>query len=196
MCPIYESDNSQDRFEKDSWRTFEFWEKVEARFLKKRKLWVIATAIVFTGLISIPVIRDRLPKWRSFYLTRKLAAEFNELKSLVATSGEAFEIEFDPSDAMAFTIYRKPSCQSPDRSMFQTGRLGSQQASNEFTLLTPESAEKLGLKPLQSSYCLDPTTGGKDASIGFIPKSDLEASRSDRISVIFLTGESAEISFN
>lgn len=47
MVPIYDSDVAEERWSKAEWRNYELWEKLEQRQIRKKRLWIMATILVF-----------------------------------------------------------------------------------------------------------------------------------------------------
>ena len=80
LAPIHDTDLAKERWEKDDWKNFELWEKLEVRFRRYRMKWVIATVLVFLLISTIPVLKARTLKWNTLEASQVLARELNRLK--------------------------------------------------------------------------------------------------------------------
>ncbi len=200
MAPIHESDVDERRFQSSEWNTYEFWERVEARLLWKRRLWFLLSILAFLSIAAVPVIREGGPKWRAMVLRRHLAAEINRIKRDVASEGVAYTLVFS-APSLIYKIYKSEKCNSKQ---IEYVRSGSIDASNqqELALLSPELGHKMGFVTLVDRFCYDPLLGSEEASqgkdhtgFGILPAKDLTENRVDRLVFLVLSGPSAQISF-
>ncbi len=204
MVPIHESDVAENRWKEDDWRQFELWERIENRFRRKR-LWIIfAVSVVFVAILSIPVIRDRMPKWTALSAVHYLAVEVNKMKVDAASSGTPSRLRIENSEAgPAYSIEKVDSCISPVRiepiargQVFQDPSVGS-----NYLTLEAEAANTLGLERVTQSICYDPildpvsdsTPGVSARAFGIITVKDLAERRLDRITFMNFSGLFAEI---
>jgi hypothetical protein len=219
MVPIYDSDLAEDRWSKAEWSHYELWEKVDQRIRKHKRLWIAATVLVFILLSSIPVIIEQRPKWRSLSAARKLGQEINWMKSEAAIHHSAYRIRFEGTGSLRYEVETADHCGNRgnraamangmgsvtgDPAAFKSVRSGSLLASGDesFVLLSREQGQRLNIPQLLESYCYDPLQGGQAegsaddiAAFAIIPVNDLSVGRMDRLSVLLLSGASAELSF-
>src|SRR5262245_34313847 len=103
MVPIHDTDVASERWSKAEWEHYELWEKIEQRYRRRRRLWILGTVAVFVALSSIPVIMDRWPHWASVTASRKLASEINALKRDASIEHQAFRLRFEGKGALSYT---------------------------------------------------------------------------------------------
>ena len=204
MVPIHDSDIAEERYAQAEWNHYELWEKIEVKLKRRRNLWVVATALVFLMLSSIPILLDHWPKWTALKASRVLGEQVNQLKRLAGTQNQAFRLEFSADHKLNYTILKLASCSSPSSTgaVVSTGSLLRASHLDEFALLAPNEGRDFGMPGLVESICYDPLTGSastpQDQSIsgfGIIPVKDLTDKRQDRISLMIFKGPSAEVSF-
>lgn len=205
MVPIYESDVAEKRWSEAEWEHYELWEKVERRLRRKKLLWILATAAVFVGLSSVPVVMARGPRWRALAASRRLAQRIGLIERRAALEHVAYRIRFDGGGSLAYEIETAPACDSAQFSRVTSGVL----ASGGMELLNPARARALDIPGAVEEFCYDPLRGSDLYSRGqspaaFVilpdppPVTDLtapNARRSEQAALVLLTGESAEISF-
>lgn len=213
MAPIYESDVAEKRWSESEWNHYEFWERVELRLKRNQRLWIAAAVIVFLGISSIPVVIDQRPRWASLAMSRYLAQELNRMKREASLEHSAFRIRFLGNGSLDYVVEKSESCQSStvlkvrEKSLLsRTAPLLSQdanQAAPAFALLSSENGDSAGVPGLVTEFCYDPLQGsypfvvGKpQIGFGIAPAHDLSAGRFDRLSVLLVSGASAELSFD
>lgn len=203
MAPIYESDVAEERYSKAEWNHYELWEKVEVRLRRIRRLWIAGTVVLFLLLSAVPIVMDLRPKWRSLLAVRELAVQINSLKREASLTRYAYRIVFSSAGNLTYTVERAESCQRPGV-MVRTGVLLGPKQAISLSLLDKDagSAPELNLPGLVRSFCYDPMSGadfvpGGLSAAGFavIPVNDLTGQRFDRLSLLVLSGPSAELSF-
>jgi hypothetical protein len=208
MAPIYESDvkprRTEDGWIQEEWRTFEFWEKIEQIRKRKRLIWIAATALAFLVLSAVPSLIDRRPKWQALKVTRSIAQMVLEIKGRTATEHHAFAVQFGPG--LSYRVEARDRCGGKPGvpgNLVREGKVG--ETDSELTIVSVPDADRLGLTRVITGFCFDPLDGlildggmsvDTPSGIGVIPVNDLTDSRIDRISVVLLTGGSADISFN
>jgi hypothetical protein len=215
MVPLHDSDVAENRWKEGEWRTFELWERIELR-LRRRKFWTIAaTALAFLGLLSIPIVRDRAPKWRATSAMRRLAVKANQMKVDAAALGVPLRLRLRSTDeGLEYIVEKVGSCagavanplsgQEWNRGpLFSSAELG-----NEYSVLTEDDARSLGLERVVNAVCYEPLPsaiskdepGMPDPSrvqaIGILTAKDLAEKRLDRIAFLNFSGVSAEIDFD
>jgi len=218
MVPIHDTDVAQERWAQAEWQHYELWEKLEIKLRKRRNLWIVATAVVFLILSSIPILMDHSPKWASLHAARVLAEQIGWMKREAGTENSAFRLEFSPNHELSYTIRRVPSCAAPAGTgdLVRQGTLLRPSKLGSYRLLSPETGRALGIPGLVESLCYDPllgsvTTPSADSVEGFgiVPVQDLPTAaspsvngqtvnpltREDRMAILIFKGPSAEISF-
>jgi hypothetical protein len=203
MAPIHDTDLASDRWAKAEWEKYELWEKVELKLRRRKWLLVAATAFVFLGLSSIPIVMDHRPKWEAVRLSRRLADQLGALKRDAAISHRAFRIRFKDEGDTAFVVESAFSCDGGDLA-WSTVRSGALEKveTGGYAVLTPAQGRALGVPGLVDGLCYDPQSGSDIesrgdplAGFGVISKADLSEHRIDRLGVVLVNGASAEISF-
>jgi hypothetical protein len=201
MVPIYDSDIAEDRWSKAEWSHYELWEKVDQRIRKQNRLWIAATVIVFLLLSAVPIITEQRPKWKTLSAIRTLGQELNQIKGEAAHARLAYRIRFAGNGSLHYFVERAARC---DDATFQEVRTGSLLGadSDAFVLLSQAQGDALNVHHLLGSYCYDPLSGSAVAGAGenisafaVIPVNDLAIDRMDRLSVLLLSGPSADLSF-
>lgn len=203
MAPIYDSDLAKERWERAEWAHYELWEKVEERQRRRKRLWIFATAVVFLMLSAIPVIIDRLPKWKSREMTKDLALEIGKVKMKAALNYGAFRMRFTSPSPLNYVIEQVENCNSETAQLVQSATLGDPKTSPDFALLQPGESERWQVEGIVDQFCYDSLKGSQGAgrlgglmAFGIVPVKDLTDARMDRISLTVLRGQSAEISFD
>jgi hypothetical protein len=203
MAPIYDTDQAEDRWLKAKWDQYELWNKVELRLRRQKRLWITSTFVVFILISAIPVFMSKWPKWVGVYGTREIALLINQMKKDAGTKHAAFELTFDPNQTLKFQIHKKNSCNEVGAGqLVQSGYVLDELLVGSYVLLGAEAAEKLGFPGLKTKFCYDPMLGSsatpksEDAvGFGIIPAKDLTVGRSDRLSILLISGPNAELTF-
>lgn len=202
MVPIHESDVAENRWKDDEWRQFELWERIEFR-LRRKRVWLIAASVlIFTSILAIPVIEERLPKWRALNAMRLLAVRANQMKVDAASLGVPLRLRIEnSSEGPKYLIERVESCVSGveakiwgEGSVFENSERGS-----EYLVFDPKSANAEGLERVTSEVCFDPVgmehhDGVK--ALGILTAKDLTEHRLDRVAFLNFSGLFAEIDFD
>ena len=203
MVPIHDTDLADERWKQGEWRHYEFWEEVETRLRHKKKMWIGVVVALFLLLLSYPVIKDRMPKWRALQMTRELARQIGFLRRMAVVERVPMRLRFTDTEQLKFVIEKVKNCQDPSSHIVQAGALADPSAFNSYRLLTPELGQRFGFNKLIDQYCFEPHSGGVTSPLtlgetGFavIPVKDLADGRSNRIAVLLLQGNQLEISFN
>jgi len=203
MAPIHDTDIAEERWSRGGWENYELWEKVEVRLRRQKRLWILATAVMFLSLSAVPIVMDRWPKWTSRAMTRKLAQEINHIKWEAIADRAAYRLRFVGEGHLDFIVEKLAQCSSPAGEIKRTGRLGSEETSNTYSWVSAEQAKNFAIPGIVSEFCYDPLqgnyaflNGGAVVGFGIISVKDLSESRLDRLSVLLLSGPSAEISFD
>jgi hypothetical protein len=212
MVPFHDSDVAENRWREGEWRQFELWERIEHRFRRKRVWTVVATVILFLALLSIPIIRDRAPKWVAENAVRKLAIRANQMKVDSAALGVPLRLRLEPSPVgLEYVIEKVEAC--PRGAVSGTAKAPQEwtrgpvfskpKTGVNFVVLSPERASELGLERVVSSLCyepvLEPVVSDSPAiaySIGILTAKDLTEGRLDRMAFLNFSGLSTEIDFD
>lgn len=199
MVPIYDTDVAEERWSQSEWEHYELWEKVELRIRRQKRFWILAACIIFISLFAIPVVGDRRPKWESLSIVRQLAKELSVIKREAAIEHSAYRIRFIDDQTLSYVIERSSSC-SLSGSAVRSGKLVSE--AGIFVLLNKEKGDEAGIPGLIKEFCYDSLSGSEPTSFGHsvtgfgvIPVKDLTNKRFDRLSLLLLSGASAELSF-
>lgn len=204
MAPIYESDESKERWQSSEWHHYELWEKVEVKLKRVKKLWILATLTVFLFLSSLPVFFERRPKWEAVRATRRLGEEINRLKTEAGKSRLPHRIEFDDPKSLNYEVIEVEKCADPRGKSIRHGTLSASDpdSAESFVLLNRQAGEGFGIPGLVHSFCYDPLQGSDafrlgEPVVGFavIPAKDLATGRLNRMSILLLSGAHAEVSF-
>ncbi|MBI2711957.1 MAG: hypothetical protein HYX41_03690 [Bdellovibrio sp.] len=207
MVPIHDTDVAEERWSKGEWSNYELWEKVEIRLRRNRRVWIAATVILFLALSAVPIVMDRWPKWASRSLARQLALEINRVKKEAAVSRSPFKFVITDLERLEFAVGPVISCANSlplvGPAQVRTGVLSGGKWGGSFFLLNHDQGGKLGIPGLVTEYCYDPFQGSSAESkevdtvgFGIISVKDLTENRLDRLTVLLLSGPSADISFD
>lgn len=204
MVPIHESDVAENRWKDSEWSAYELWEKIEVK-LKKRKKWIIFfTVLLFLVLSSIPLIQDRQPKWEGLSVMRKLAIGINQAKVDASRLDYPLKLELiQNEEGIFFRVFKMTDCKSASGDEIRHRRILDPEESKKFHILTDEMSHELLIPGVVRDLCYHPIQGNEALSeslptqaFGIIPVKDLTEKRTDRASFVYLTGNSAEISFD
>lgn len=207
MAPIYESDVAEERWTKAEWSHYELWERIELRIRRHKRLWIFATLIVFLALSAIPTLIEQSPKWTCLSATRRLAQEITRIKREAAIEHAPYRLHFLPSsdspeNSVIYQVERVDQCDSSSGTLIRTGSIVSTTQTNSFRLISPQTGLNLAIPGLLQDFCYDPLGGSSSFSHGevnsgfaVIPVKDLAARRIDRLSILLLTGPTAEATF-
>jgi hypothetical protein len=203
MVPIHDTDVAEERWSKAEWENYELWEKVELRLKRQKRLWIFATLVIFLVLSAVPIVMERWPKWSTRSMTVTLAREINRMKRESSIGRSAFRLRFVDEKKVSYVIEKIPSCSASQGEIVHTGTLLPPGTRDEFLWVSPSRGDQLGVPGLVDEFCYDYLAGSgavlKGQSVvgfGIIPVSDLTEKRIDRLSVLILSGPSAEISFD
>lgn len=207
MVPIHDSDVAEERWSRAEWENYELWEKVGVRLKRQKQLWILATVIVFMILSSVPVIMEYWPKWMCRSTSRHLAQLMNRLKHQAIVAQSAHRIRFDADGSLNYLVEVLPNCKAPQGFPIRRGILDFTppfETNNEaYLLLSSEQGEAFNIPGLKREYCYDPLQGSGPASagevasgFGVIPAKDLEDKRTDRLSILLVTGQEGDLSFD
>lgn len=207
MAPIYDSDVAEERTQQEEWKNYELWEKTEIRLKRNKRIWIISTIFVFLILSSVPVVIDRLPYWAARKAAVEVSKKLTELKRESLQYRKAVRVKFlsDPGLAIEYQVVENCQTQTPNQNGTQNTRwqpdLRSRDELKFAQTLEPTNTARL---LLTKEICFDPvkglvplTPGEVKQAIAISSVNDLtKVLRFDRVSVVVLNGESAEISFN
>jgi hypothetical protein len=186
-----------DRPIEEEWRNFELYEKIRIRD-QRRRFWTIVFAVfLFLVLCSVPVIEERLPKWRTLDAARKLSLELEHLKTRSIQEKKAMRMVFD--DKGVFRVEQVGDCSSGHAERVEAQGEWAHH-DGQLKVLSREELTRFSLIQGAAQVCFDPVYGlpeVKDRLVLVIaPVRDLAEERLDRASYVILEGESAKISIN
>ncbi len=211
MAPIHRSDVDEERWTQDEWRNYELWEKLEERNRGRRRLWLIGAGVLFLLLSSVPIIMERLPRWRSLAAARRLSVELGAVKREAALEHTPYLIRFlGGQGGLEYQVERVASCEgslssdmpgSPEGVLVRRGEL--MRSATELALIPPSEGARFGLDGLLREFCYDPLRGSEAARIGkkltgfaIAPVKDLATGELGRAAIVLIDGPLAEVSFN
>jgi len=202
MAPIHDTDIAEKRWSEAEWKHYELWEKVEHRLKKRKWLWIGLTVVLFLVLSAVPILIDKWPKWMTATATRRLAQEINKVKRDANLHHEAFRLRFFEEN-LSFVVEKGPNCTGTQWTQVRTGHLLDAKRASSFTHLSRSAGMDVGIPGLLDSFCYDYLAGSEpilrgESVVGFAlaPVKDMTVRRMDRVSLLLLTGPSAEISFD
>jgi hypothetical protein len=203
MVPIHDTDVAQERWARAEWENYELWEKVELRLKKHKRRWVLATITLFLILSAVPIVMDRWPKWVTRSVAVELAREINRIKREASIERTAYRIRFGAGDGLNYSVEKIPNCAAGSGPSVRNGSLNRTFFRSVSTWLAPPLGSEMGVPGLAISFCYDYLAGngalvsGENVvGFGIIPVNDLAEKRLDRLTLLLLTGASAEISFD
>jgi hypothetical protein len=202
MVPIHDSDVGEQRWAKSEWENYELWEKVESKLKRKKRLWILATALTVISFSAIPSVMDRWPKWKTRRAARYLAQELNRLKRDASIGRAAYRLQFEPGKEFRFKVEKLKDCKATQGEFVRESHFEDYLPLEEYTIIPPDRGGSLGVPGLLRSFCYDYLMGsviepfpGKIAGFGIIFVKDLADRRLDRSSILLLSGPSADLSF-
>lgn len=200
MAPIHESDLAENRSREQEWRKYELWERVEERLRRARWLWIGTAVALFLVVSSVPVIADRLPKWRTLAAARRLAREMSLLRVEAAKRG-AVRLRFPAAEDTAFIVEGVPDCAFKGAGA-EIRRSRLSRPGEGLSMADPEASQEFGVPGLRLEACFDAREGadfslaGRTVSgFGVFPAADREHARTDRLSIVLLSGPLGEPTF-
>jgi hypothetical protein len=181
----------------EEWRNYELHEKVRIRDQKKR-FWTITLAVsLFLGLCAVPVVRERLPKWRGLDAARVISLSIEAMKTRAIREKKPLRIRFTGEGTYRIEVLNDCKDQSPlrfDADSPWPDRGGA------LRVLSRADLEKFSIGQGVESICFDPVfglAGGESRQVlVVVPVKDLSEGRLDRASYVLIEGESAKISIN
>ncbi len=204
---IHETDSGENRWERESWRTFELWEKLEVREKRRRKIWIAITALVFLGLSSIPVISDQGPRWQAKRASRKTAELIVEMTTVSARERKARRLRFVSGGEPLSYVVESPTqpekgCGADQFVTVESGTVLSPLEAAGLRIIDPTLATRFSIPNMVDQFCYDPIEGNTHPilGIGIVPVKDLspvvEESRLDRMVILLIKGREAALAFN
>jgi hypothetical protein len=203
MVPIHDTDVSEQRWSKSEWENYELWEKVELRLKRQRRLWIMATAAVVVFFSAIPIVIDRWPKWKTRSAVRHLAQEINKMKREASIERTSYRLQFVNGVKFQYFIEKVKDCKSAGGELVRASSVNRLSFEEGYTLIPPKIGQELGIPGLIQSFCYDYLSGSvipeypnTISGFGIISVKDLAEKRLDRISLLLLSGPSADVSFD
>ncbi|MEO7162095.1 MAG: hypothetical protein ABI041_04175 [Bdellovibrionia bacterium] len=203
MVPIHDTDVGEERWSKSEWENYELWEKVELRLKRQKRLWVFATAATVIFFSAIPTVVDRWPKWKTRSAARYLAQEINRMKRVASIERASYRLQFAEGAKFEYFIEKVKDCKVMSGALVRSLPVNSIAMEEGYTLIPPKTGQELGIPGLIHSFCYDYLAGSviseypnSVAGFGIISVKDLAEKRLDRISLLLLSGPSADVSFD
>jgi hypothetical protein len=204
MAPIHESDIAEKRWNEAEWKHYELWEKVELRLRRRKRIWIGSTIALFLILSAVPILIDRIPKWAALTAINRLAREINHIKTEATIAKKAYRVRFVGGGSLSYVVEASESCAGTGgwTAIREKSLLGKDTA-EKYAIVDSERGRTLNLPGLVDSFCYDYLSGGAHVlegssvvGFGIMPVKDLTEGRSDRLSLLLLSGPSAEIFFD
>jgi hypothetical protein len=218
MVPIHESDVAEERWLKAEWENYELWEKVEVRIKRQKSLWVIGTFLLFICLSAVPTAIERWPKWKTRSYARILAQEINQIKRDAGIEHSPYRIRVLEGEMSKLIVEKVSNCSEskgayvrsivfgnhyPEKFVREAAEPPEKSSKNQLVFLSPTEGTLLGIPGLVQSFCYDhlsgssaPLQGQELVGFGIIPEADLAIKRTDRVTVLLLSGASGEMMFD
>ena len=196
MAPVHDTDLAEKRWNEAEWGHYELWEKIELRFRRRKQLWISGTVVLFLLISAVPIVRDRMPKWTTLAQSRRLGEEVNQIKLEASRARSPYRIRFE--SGVEFKVEKLMKCSDLGGVLVRSGNLGL----GDSVVLTGAQGADLSIPGLTHQFCFDPLSGSEAASsvapllgFGLISSHDLAEKRTDRLSILLLSGASAEAAF-
>ncbi len=203
MAPIHDTDVGQERWSKAEWENYELWEKVELRLKRHRRFWTVGGACLFLILSAVPIVMERWPKWMTRSVSRVLAQELNRIKREASVDRAAYRIQFVAEGGLRYKVERLAHCMADQGDFVRTQSLVPYFGQADLSWISPAKGLELGIPGLVSEFCYDHLTGSYSdqngeniVGFGIIPVTDLSEGKLERLSILLLSGPSAELSFD
>jgi hypothetical protein len=179
------------------WRNFELYEKVRVREHRKR-FWIITLAVLlFFTLCAVPVVDERLPKWKTLDAARSILIRLEKMKTRSIQEKKPIRVSFRESGELVMELVA--DCKSQTAIQVIEKEIWSKDPEN-FKVLSRSELDHFKLKVGSDEICFDPVFGldgvKNQIVLVVVPVKDLSAERLDRASYVILEGESAKISIN
>ena len=175
------------------WRTFELYEKIRVRERRKRFFLISFVLILFLGLCSVPVIQDRMPKWRSLRAAQHISIEIEKLKTLSIHEKKPVRLTFVAGGDLKIEIVE--TC-AADAKVIRSEQKKWESESEELKVLSVEEAKAFDVKLAVDQVCFDPVFGLNEKARKVIIVAPVKDLSLERASYVVLDGESAKISIN
>jgi hypothetical protein len=184
--------------EEVQWRDFELYEQVRIRQNRKRFFILGSALILFLSLCAVPVVKERLPKWRSLRAAREISTELERIKTLSIQEKRPVRLKFIEGGQYRVEVLDRCNGGSVVRELDPgtwTLRPG------ELAIISRSESAKFSLGLATDEVCFDPVFGLEVSQavrtvVVVVPVNDLTIGRLDRASYVILDGESAKISIN
>jgi hypothetical protein len=203
MAPIHDTDLAAERWSQAEWENYELWEKVEQRLRRRRYLWILGAAILFLALSAVPIVMDRWPKWKTRVIARTLAQEINRVKREASANRTAMRLRFTSDKGFNYVVEKISACNGSQGEVVRSEYLVNDEIKGSYARISTLFGSEMGVPGMSDQFCYDPLQGSNAAirgddvvGFGVIPATDLTEKRMDRISVLLISGISAEISFD
>lgn len=150
------------------------------------------------SLFVISVVMQRYYKWKGLDHIRQLAQEVEWMKTKAILEKKIYRLNVWESEGIGFNIEEVASCHQPEEGkIIRSKRLIR---SEHWTWLTLSRSSNISFS---QSFCYHPLTGTfpdltqgiKKLAIGLIPKEDFEIGQWDRVSILYIDGKNAQVSF-
>lgn len=181
----------------EEWRNFELYEKTRIRDQRRRFWTIVLAGFLFLLLCAVPVIHERLPKWKTLDAARELSLELEHLKTRAIQEKKSMRMTFGESGI--FRIEQVSDCSGGRVEKLEREETWSHHG-GELKVLSTEELSRFSLSQGTANVCFDPVFGLPEVKnrlvLVIVPVKDLAEERLDRASYVILEGDSAKISIN
>lgn len=203
MVPIHDTDVAEERWSRAEWQNYELWERIEFRLKRQKRFWVIATVAAFIVFSAVPITTERWPKWATRSIARRLAQEINRVKYEAIADRAAYRVRFIEEGRLSFIVERLANCAAVSGEKMRSSTLVDEFFGEKYAWISSAAGMALEVPGLVNEFCYDSLAGNAAfvqgqsiVGFGIISVKDLAEKRLDRLSVLLLSGPSAEISFD
>ena len=203
MVPIHDSDVGEQRWSNSEWENYELWEKVELRLKRRKRLWILATVIGVVFFSAIPTVMDRWPKWKTRSAARRLAQDIGKMKREASIERTSYRLQFVEGGRFEYFIEKVKDCKAAGGEQVRSSLANAVVPGVEYALISSKMGQEFGIPGLIHSFCYSYLDGSvvseypdSIAGFGIISVKDLADKRLDRITLLILSGPSADVSFD
>lgn len=180
----------------------ELYEKQVVRQRKRKAILISSALSVFLVLCGLPVVQERMPKWKSLRAAREIAHEIQQVKTHAIR--EKKPVLLTVFEGGTLKMERVDSCKPDSMGVYSGSELLREgvwnHADRELTLLGPLEAKQFKLSRLVQQICYDPVLGVPSPEtkkvMMIVPVKDLTDSKLDRASFVEVDSSVGKVSIN
>ncbi len=185
----------------EEWRTIELYEKVRVVERRKKIIFSTLALLTFLTLCAVPVVEERMPKWKTLKAAQQLSFEIDKLKLISIKNKKPARLTFLENGDFKVELIDQCKTTGPESAPAKlVEQKHWEQDSDELKVLNPAETLKFDVKLAIDEICFDPVYGAEDIKskkvVVIAPVKDLSENRLDRASYIIIESDSAKISIN